>query len=155
MTFLALRLLLGSALKSVLAVLSGIPRQVWYAIAGLLAVLFLWHQIYVSAYKEGYDVGWAEQHSALLEEQQSHAVTRSSLNTANIRIADQNEAVDKLAAESAKRIAASEVGRKAAVRAGQRSEDHAQALDASSALAVPRDAPCVPSKKFLDLSGEL
>ena len=150
--------LLGGWLKSVMAILSGLPREVWYVIAGGLLFLFGWHLVYLhdkAVWNGGYNAGWSVEHRALLNEQQSHAVTRASLNMALNRIAAQNDAIDQLAAESVKRIAASDAARKAAVSAAQRGEDHARALDASSAVVGPRDAPCVPSKAFLDLSGEL
>lgn len=150
--------LLGGWFKSVLTILSSLPREVWYVIAGVLLFLLGWHFVYLhdkAIWNGGYNAGWSVEHRALLDEQQSHAVTRTSLNMALNRIAAQNEAVDRLGAASAKRLAASDAARKAALSAAQRGEDHARALDASSAVVGPRDAPCTPSKAFLDLSGEL
>lgn len=148
--------LLSGWFKSALAFLRTIPWQAWVAIVLAVVMLFLYADArHYRKLAEQRSAIIAQAKVALQDEQQSHAVTRTSLNTALNRIAAQNEAVDRLGAESAKRIAASDAARKAAVSAAQRSEEHARALDASSAVVGPRDGPCVPSKAFLDLSGEL
>lgn len=128
----------------------------WFAAAAL--ALLVWHAIAVhdrAQFDKGYNAGWSLKQRELVDEQQSHAVTRTSLNTANIKISDQNREIEGLKAESDKRQAASADALKAAQAANKPREAAAKALDASAAKAGPRDAACVASEAFIASMKEL
>lgn len=147
--------MLGGWLKTALSFLKMIPWRVFAAIAG---ALIAWHLLAVhdrAQFDKGFNAGWSQQHQQLLDEQQSHAITRTSLNTANIKIADQNREIEQLKAESDKRQAASADALKAAQAANKPREAAAKALDASAAKAGPRDAACVVSEAFIASMKEL
>lgn len=130
----------------------------WQWFAALAVACLIWHAIAVhdrAQFNKGFDAGWSQQHQQLLDEQQSHAITRTSLNTALIKIADQNAAANGLAAEGAKRRAASSDALKAAQTDNKRRETAAKALDASGAAPGARDAACVDSETFLASMKEL
>ena len=147
--------LLGGWLKVALSFLKTVP---WWVFAGIAAALLAWHLLAVhdrAQFNKGFDVAWTQQHQQLVDEQQSHAVTRTSLNTALVKIADQNAAVDKLVADGVTRQAASTDALKAAQSANKPREAAAKALDASAAKAGPRDAACAPSEAFIASIKEL
>ena len=130
----------------------------WQWFAAVAGALLAWHLLAVhdrAQFNAGYNAGWSQQHQQLLDEQQSHAVTRTSLNTALVKIADQNAAVDKLAVDGVKRQAVSADALKAARGANKAREAAAKALDASAAKAGPRNASCGPSEAFIASMKEL
>lgn len=130
----------------------------WQWFAAVAVALLAWHAIAVhdrAQFNKGYNAGWSLKQGELVDEQQSHAITRTSLNTALVKIADQNAAVDQLAADGVKRQSASAGALKAAQAANKPREAAAKSLDASAAATGPRDAPCVPSDAFLASMKEL
>lgn len=137
------------------AFLKSVP---WWGYAAIVGALLAWYALSVhdrAQFNKGFNAGWTQQHKALLAEQQSHAVTRASLNGALNQIDGQNGAVDALKADSDKRASAAGTALDAAQAANKPRETAAAALEASSAKTGPRDAPCVPSEAFLTYSGEL